>query len=141
MNFAQRFGGVLLADLTCLRWTMGWIAIALASGFFFAQVSTSNYIAFNGFSPAWIWGVLFAAYGACHVTACLYKIPNWLSYCCGAMGLWLWNYLFLSFVVFDETPIQATEVMLALPIICEVWLLAEDIYRAKTACNTCEFKQ
>jgi hypothetical protein len=136
MTFRQRFGAVLLADLTCLRWTMGWIAVVLGFGFLFAEVTTPNYIAF--LSPAWMWGILFLAYGLCHVAGAMYRLKTWVSYLCGGFGMWLWNYLFLSFVVFDKTPIQATEMMLALPIVCEVWLLAEDIYRAKTACRTCE---
>ncbi len=127
----QRLGRVLLADLTALRWTLAWVALALSAGMLFTAATTENYAAIHWFSDRMAWGLMFGAYGVAHVLACLYSLPKWVAYAAGVFGLWLWVYLFLSFVWFDPTPVQATEIMLAVPVAIEVWLLAEDIFKRK----------
>ncbi len=127
----DRLGGVLLTDMRATRWTLGWVALVLSAGLFATSTTTANYAAMNGLQDRAAWGAMFMLYGLHHVAASLYRIPAWLSYPAELFGLWLWAYLFLSFVVFDPTPVQATEIMLAVPLVSEVWILAEDIYRRK----------
>ena len=131
MNVRQRLAAVLLADTVALRWALGWVAMLLTAGLAFGAADTSNYGAINRLQPLGIWMALFGAYAVCHLAACLYRLPTAVMYVCGVLGLWLWSYLFLSFVVFDRTPVQATEVMLIVPLIAEVWILAGDIFERR----------
>jgi peptidoglycan/LPS O-acetylase OafA/YrhL len=110
------------------RWTLGWVALVLSVGMFFTATQTENYNAINSFSDRRVWGCIFLSYGACQVAASLFVLPAWVRIACCVVGLWVWSYLFLSFVVYDPTPIQATELMLAVPLISEVWILAGDLF-------------
>lgn len=130
-RLGDRLAAVLLADLTALRWTLAWVGLMLSAGMLFTAATTANYAATNQFADRGAWGVMFGVYGIAHVLACLYRLPKWVACTAGVFGLWLWVYLFLSFTVFDPTPTQATELMLAVPVIVEVWLLAECIFTRK----------
>lgn len=128
MTMRNRIADVILGNLAPLRWTIGWVAILLGLGFAFSGADTDNYGAINLIAPVWLWGVGFVAYGISKLCSALLPVPLWARFASGFAGLFGWVYVFLSFVVFDLTPRQATEWMLAIPVVIELWLFIESIH-------------
>lgn len=123
--FTARLARILLSDNAVPRWMMGWGALLLSAGMFLTTMQLSRIV------DRPLWGALLALYGACQVAASLYTVPKPVRVTCGALGLWMWSYLFLSFAVFGGEPVRATELMLAIPLITDVWILAGDLDRRK----------
>lgn len=124
----HRIARVAKLDLTALRWVIGWCALWLSYGFLCLSTRGQDYDMLRELRPAFVWGALFAVYGAVGLLDCLFRM-NWIvARGAGLLGMWLWSYLFLSLAVFDEKPTTAAEIMLVVPIICEVWLLIMAIF-------------
>jgi hypothetical protein len=122
MTLWKRFVRVVYSDMTVLTWMLGWIAMALAFGFFVSGTDTGNYGLLNSTLPKSAWGVFFAGYGTILIISCLYYVEKWALGFAAMLGVWLWTYLFSSFAIFDPTPIASTEWMLTLPIAAQVWI-------------------
>ena len=97
--------------------------VLLSFGFFFGLGTNENYQLIYSFGGTIFWGSLFAIYSIIRVLDLVTNIPRWLSVICGMVGIWAWNYIFLSFVVFDTSPMAPTEILLMLPTIAEFWAL------------------
>lgn len=119
---------VLPSDMRQIKWLLGWIALALGIGFWTAEVTTDNYLALKQFAPVWVWAMMFTAYGLKKLLGCLFQMPFGVIISFSAMGLYLWGYLFISFVLFDNTDVQATEYMLLFPLLTELWILSKIIF-------------
>ena len=74
------------------------------------------------------WGAFFLAYGFAKVVNLLLIRQFFLTVLVSAIGMWGWNYLFLSFAVFDVAPLHPAELLMFLPVLCEVWSLVSIIY-------------
>jgi hypothetical protein len=98
-------------------------AILLSLGFIFGTGTTANYDLIYRFGGNIFWAVFFAIYATIRFIDQILNIPRWLCIICGTLGIWAWNYIFLSFVVFDLTPVTPTEFLLLVPTIAEFWLL------------------
>jgi len=121
----SRIKQILLLDTTSVRWVIGWVALIGAFGFIFGTSHNENYKLLMQSWSGQIWGVAFLIYGVNTIATCVFRQPNIINYLTDALGMWLWSYLFLSFVVFDTTPTAATEYMLIIPLFAEVWILAD----------------
>lgn len=102
--------------------------LALASaflglGFLFADGSNSNYQMIYAFASKYAWGVFFLLYSASKFCAYFFRIDYKVKLASGVLGLWAWNYLLLSFTMFDITPITPAEILLILPVLVESWIL------------------
>jgi hypothetical protein len=126
MNFYQRILGVVYSDLSPMRWIMGWISLVLAAGFFFSDTDNHNYDLINIMAQKNVWGFLYTIHGISMLYTALYpRCDYYLKSMFSIIGIWLWSYVFLSFTFYDPTPVKATEWMLFLPVMVEVWLLSE----------------
>ena len=119
---------VLPDDNRQVKWLLGWVALALGIGFWVADVTTSNYLTLKQFAPVWVWAILFMVYGLKKILSCLFRIPFIVTLSFSAMGLYLWGYLFISFVIIDITNVQASEYMIIFPLLTEVWILSKIIF-------------
>jgi len=134
----KRFLKVLTSDLSALRFTLGVVGLILGFGFFVSSTAGENYDAINQAAAQSIWGAVFFLYGAMSVYSSMYRIEFWTKGLLGIFAIWLWSYIFFSFVVFDVTPARPTEwVLLVLPL-SELWMLLERPRkrRARAAVNT-----
>lgn len=112
-------------DTRALRLLNGVAAHLLAFGFFFFPSTTDNYRFMLEVFFVHTWGIFFAVYGVSSLYSTYWRIPYWFANFKSAVGLWLWAYILLSFVVFDPAPAGASELLLALPIISE-WIVMID---------------
>lgn len=124
----DRISRIVKLDLTALRWVMGWTSLWLSYGFFCLSTGGADYDTLREIRPAYVWGVLFAVYGAVGLLDCVFRVNWFVARGAGLLGMWLWSYLFLSLAVLDDKPTTAAEIMLVVPIICEVWLLIMAIF-------------
>ncbi len=96
-------------------------SLMLALGFILGDGNNANYALMYGFADPIYWSVFFFSYSFVKflgIWKCLdYRIRLTNS----ALGIWAWNYIFLSFAVFDKTPMAPTEILLMVPVIVEMW--------------------
>lgn len=102
--------------------------ILMSIGFLFGDYSNNNYVAINTLASSWVWSILFLIYGGTKGLSKFHTVPYILGVANSVFGLWLWSYIFLSFVLFDPVPMAATELLLVIPIVAEVWALTSLIY-------------
>ncbi len=119
---------VLSSDLTLIRFLMGVLAFILALGFFGSNTDNNNYQQLNNFADKRIWGLAFVAHAISLMLVVFNNFPITFRRGLHLIGIWLWTYVFLSFTLYDSTPIASTEWMLLMPVILEFWLLTEDIF-------------
>ena len=101
-----------------------FIGFLLAIGFAIGDVSNNtNYVLINAFAKQDVWSILFAFYGIVKLFAFIWNIPKTLTTVNSVIGVWAFNYIFLSFVVFDTTTIAPTELLLLVPTLLEFWVM------------------
>lgn len=98
-------------------------AILLSIGFVVGTGDNPNYAMIYSFGGNIFWGLLFIGYAMILMCSLLFNIPRWLYILNGVIGLWAWNFIFLSFVIFDTSPITPTEILLLIPTLAECWVL------------------
>jgi hypothetical protein len=107
---------------------IGWIALSLGIGFLTADTTTDNYTALKEFTPVLVWAILFIGYGFEKLLGCVVHLPFKVVLGFSVIGLYLWGYVFISFVMFDNSVVQATEYMLMFPLITELWVVSKLIF-------------
>lgn len=103
-------------------------SFCLSLGFFFGDAYNINYWLMYDFANRYVWGALFAVYGVIKLLALQGYVDHKVRIINGCIGLWAWNYIFLSFAVFDTTPVAPTEWLLLVPVIAEVWILMSAVH-------------
>lgn len=129
MNIETRLVNLMSSDIRPLRWTQGWVAILLALGFLFSVTDNTNYTLINSLTVKTVWGICFMVYGVLNLSSSLFDTKPLILYFSSITGFWLWSYIFLSFIVYDTTTTKSTEWMLVIPIIIEIWLCTNLIYK------------
>ena len=101
-----------------------WIAaFVTAIGFFLGDSSNPNYEMITAFASNNMWGLMFVLYGVLKFLEYWDHLDFKIKLINSIVGLWMWNYIFLSFTVFDKSNVAPTELMLLMPIIAEMWVL------------------
>ncbi len=125
-----------LNDLVQSRKTETVIMLMLAGylafiGFFFGDSSNSNYELIFNFASKYFWSALFFAYATVKVISLFIHLDYKVKVINGIVGLWAWLYIFLSFTFFDRSQIAPTELLLALPVFVQAWLILSAVYWGK----------
>lgn len=119
---------ILLARSKEVTFVLGILSALLGIGFAFGDTSGSNYAPMLAVTTQYVWGILFLVYGGCKIWDALFDYGFKLSSLVSILGIWAWNFVFLSFTYYDTAPVTPTEVLLFLPVICEVWSLIINLY-------------
>ena len=98
-------------------------AMLMSIGFFFGDGNNPNYDMIYAFAHKYVWGSLFAIYAGIKFLSYWGHVSYFIRMMNGVIGLWAWNYIFLSFAMFDSSPLAPTELLLAVPILAEAWIL------------------
>lgn len=122
LSLATRLKRLFLGEVSSLSFGLGFVAFLLSIGFFFANSQTENYELINNHGSQLMWAVIYLVYACGRMGSAIYRYSNTVKIVIVFAGLTLWSLLFLSFVLFDVTPMRPTELMLALPILLEFWL-------------------
>lgn len=101
-----------------------FVGFLLFIGFMFGDVSNnSNYALINAFASSENWAILFFTYTFLKFLGFIWNVPRTISTINSVIGVWAFNYIFLSFVVFDTTSIAPTELLLLVPTLLEFWVM------------------
>lgn len=97
---------------------LGVAAVLLGLGIIFGNDIQNHVVAMTHTMPKILWVLCLVIYAAIKVH------PNTnlkTNVAAAVFGLWLWTYLFLTFVVLDTASNSPLEYMLMLPILLESW--------------------
>lgn len=109
---------------------LGLTAILLASGFLLGDsANNSNYRILLELFDYKVWSVIWGAYGILKFFQLFEKLPYCVRITTSITGIWLWLYLFLSFIVFDRFDFSPAELLILLPLACEVGELVLEIFK------------
>lgn len=132
ISFGTRVKRLFLGEVSSMGFCIGVVGMLLAFGFIFANSQTENYDLINSHGSQILWGLIFFMYSIGRMASALYRFSYPIRFFVCFIGLLLWTLLFLSFAVYDATPMRPTEIMLALPILCEFWLSLSAVDCLKT---------
>lgn len=131
-NFATPVLNQVGQQAKILTLLLGLTALLLASGFLFADDNNnSNYKILLELFNHKIWATIFFVYGSLKIYHLLDKLPHLLRVLTSICGLWIWIYVFLSFIVFDPSRISPAELLILLPLACEAGELVLDIFNLR----------
>ena len=97
-------------------------SLLLSLGFLFGSAN-ANYDLLYAITNAASWSAIFFSYGVIKLASCFDDINRWIREANGMLGVWAWTCIFLSFTVFDTSPVAPTEFLLAVPVIAELWVM------------------
>ncbi len=81
------------------------------------------------------WSILFFVYGCVKLLCCVFKIPQKVCIFTSILGIWMWNCVFLSFVIYDSSRINPTEFLLLAPLISEFWIMLSSTFTKDNCCG------
>lgn len=125
-----------LSELVKSRKTETVILLSMAGylvslGLLTGTVVNPNYELMYEFASRYFWAALFFVYATIKAYSLFLPVNIRLKLVNGMIGLWAWVYIFLSFTVFDKTPMAPTETLLAIPVITQSWLTLATVYWSK----------
>ena len=132
-NFKDRFIQLLSCDHGVLSLLLGILGLTAAIGFAFIKSSGVHYSYVPQVAPMWVWGLIFGSYATVKLAQVFFIIHKYAMFIASIVGMWLWNFLLLDSVVLDKSGVTPMELLLVVPVFCEVWALAIILY---TATNT-----
>jgi len=130
--FCSKMSKLFRVDNTAVVFVLTTAALLSGIGFLLGNISTSNYAAVISFAPSSIWALWFFIYGLVKLAEIIFFIPPYLKAFNSLFGMWLWNYIVLSFLFFDKNPAYQLEFTIVTPLIIEVWFLTSLIYMVNT---------
>ena len=116
---------------------LGICGLMLGIGFLVGDAANPNYATIISFASPNTWALGFFVYSIIKLYQTINRVPHVLKIANAVQGIWAWSFIFLSFVIFDPTPIAPTEIMLLVPLVSEVWELVIDIFNF----NTCPHRR
>lgn len=132
-TFKIRIYRAIMGEHSRLNLALGLTALLLAAGFWFSSpiLTNTNYTLILQLADFDTWGTWFYIYGMLKLWAATYRSPPISKFIVSILGLWLWTYISLSFVVFDPNPLVPTETMLFITVIMELWNLTVTLHKLK----------
>lgn len=126
--FCKRLVNLLQSDQTLVNLVLFLMGILLGLGFVIGTLDNENYAAIDTLAHKYIWASGFFIYGSLKLTQCLRRVPCFIKGATCIVGMWGWNYMILSFILIDNYPMSAAELLFFVPLICELWYLSSLIY-------------
>jgi len=117
-------------DTTGANVLLAIASILTSVGFIFGNLEHSNYTAIQAFASKYVWATAFFIHGLDKILEEFYPIPLIFRVINSLFGMWLWNYIVLSFLLFDPSLSYPLEYTLITPIVIEVWYLTSLAYLA-----------
>lgn len=128
MPLCKRLTNLLQSDQTMVNLVLFLMGILLALGFVIGTLTNENYAAIDMLASKYLWALGFFIYGSLKLTQCIRRVPCIIKAATSIVGMWGWNYMILSFILIDNYPMSAAELLFFVPLICELWYLSSLIY-------------
>lgn len=114
---------VLHYQRTDMHILLALAGFALSIGFAIGVGNNANYELIFSFANRYWWAIMFFVYSCLKIYGAFHRLNRHVRFTNSVFGLWAWNYIFLSFTVFDATPVAPTELLLIVPTVIEVWTM------------------
>ena len=122
----SRICWMIRVNHTVVSMTLFSISGLLTIGFLLGDLAAnSNYSAFK---DGIVWAGAFGSYSAIKFIQSLGRTPICLRALNSVLGLWLWCYLIISFVILDKTAMAPAEPTLLMPLVWELAYITSLIY-------------
>jgi len=131
LSIQSRVSAFLIFESKTITMLLGLIGMFLGLGFFIGDSSSEDYLPLLALLDAESWGVVFLFYSTLKFSQILTKIHCRIKVFNSTMGMWLWTYILISFLFYDNKPISPAEILLAIPLVCEVIELVVDLFHHK----------
>ena len=130
INFVKRKTfWFLYNNMAPMRMFLCWLSLSLSYVFF---VSDTNYFhdrCLIELMPSVGWSILFLSYSAYMLITCFTNLERFFTCLMDVLGLWLWAYLFLGFVIMNTSQVYSINYMFVAPILASVWLILDRLYK------------
>lgn len=127
MEWRARLLSIFLADKTALNITLAFTSAMATIGLIIGTPKPSNYIVFLSTAGTTVWACLFALHSFLSIGCIIFEprvLPNILR---SALGMWLWSYAFISFIVLAPAPIAPMELIIISFLLAEFWVLTSNL--------------
>lgn len=131
-TFLLRILLLIIAQIRTMSLILGLCGITLGLGFLVGDTGNPNYHSIKEFAPISFWAFGFFTYGVIKLLHSVFRVHHSVKLLNALQGIWVWTFLFLSFSIFDSTPLAPTELLLIIPIICELWEIVIAIFNFST---------
>ena len=123
---SDRLFWMLRVNHTVVSLTLFSVSGLLAIGFLFGDINiNSNY---DAYSNNIVWTAAFGTYSATKLIQSMGRTPLCLRAFNSVLGLWLWCYLIIAFMLVDTSSMSPTEPMLIMPLVWELAYITSLIY-------------
>lgn len=105
------------------------MAVLLAVGLITANDTALSHFPLISIFNEVFWAVLLVAYATVKLLQSTRPVNHCVTIFTSVLGAWIWNYMIVSFVFLDPKPLEASDLLLFVPVVCEVLDLALDMVR------------
>lgn len=140
-TFLLRILLLIIAQVRSMSLILGVCGITLGLGFLVMDTENPNYHSIKEFAPIGFWAAGFFTYGTIKVLHSVFRVHYSIKLFNALQGIWVWTFLFLSSSIFDSTPLTPTELLLVIPIICELWEIVIVIIISNFSTHPCRRKE
>jgi hypothetical protein len=124
---------LLDSDVSALRIALAIGAMLFGLGLLVSDMGEDNaaYVRMFYLAPAWLWATAFFTYAVGKLYIAISwpeRIPKSLAAAIITLGLFLWSYVYFSFIADGQSP---AEYMMTSLLVCEVWIGAHTMAGGK----------
>lgn len=127
LSIQSRVAAILIAESKTITMLLAVIGLFLGIGFLIGDSSSIDYHPLRMLFDPIIWAIIFLGYSAIKFSQIIKKIPIRIKVFNSTLGMWLWTYVVISFLFYDPKPISPAEILLLVPLVCELIELIIDL--------------
>lgn len=114
--------------------------ILIAFGMLNVSTLDPNCVILFDIMSKWSWSVLFLIYALSKFICCVFRVPHKICMLTSIFGVWMWNCMFLSFVIYDSSKINPTELLILIPLVSEFWIMLSSTFNKNNKCGVTDAK-
>lgn len=131
LSIQSRVAAILISESKTITMLLGIIGLFLGIGFFIGDSTSIDYYPLLMLFDSATWGIVFLIYSFLKLLQIVKKVHCRIKAFNSTLGMWLWTYVIISFLIYDPKPISPAEILLLVPLVCEVIELVIDLYHNK----------
>ena len=129
LSIQSRVAAILIIESKTMSVLLGIIGLFLGVGFLLGDSSSVDYHPLRMLFDPIIWAIIFLGYSTLKFSQIVKKVPARIKVFNSTLGMWLWTYVAISFLFYDPKPISPAEILLLVPLVCELLELIIDLFQ------------
>ena len=131
--YARSLKNTLLYGYRTITLLLGTFGLLFGIGFIIGSTSQDRYYPFTVLVPAEYWGVVFCVYGLLKLYQTRYYCSTKLRVATSTLGIWLWSYASISFILYEYSTLSPSDILLLLPLTYEILELVIDLFQHRNS--------